>query len=105
MSRGKQRREFTVGDLLAVAAGAGLGLVLGFFAAERVGRVNARRVTSALERWKSRRRSSGEPWTEEEAERLEARVLDAAKPAGPSTPVARRSTQAKPRTIGGMMFQ
>jgi hypothetical protein len=76
VARGKERSEFTVGDLLTVAVGAGLGLTLGYFAAERVGRLNARRLASALERWKSRRARPLEPWTDAIAERLQARVLD-----------------------------
>ena len=77
MSRRKQRSEWTMGDLLVVAAGAGLGLVLGYFTAERFGRVNTQRVQSALERWKRRHGRPPEEWTEEDGERLEARVLDA----------------------------
>jgi hypothetical protein len=76
VSRRKKGSEFTVGDLLVVAVGAGLGLTLGYFAAERFGRVNTRRVASALERWKARRAKSLEPWTDADTERLEARVLD-----------------------------
>ncbi len=68
---------FTITDLLVVAVGAGLGLVLGYFAAERVGRVNSRRVKQALERWRERRGTADVEWSAEEAERLEARVLDA----------------------------
>jgi len=77
VSRHEHHSPFTVGDLLLLVGGAGLGLVLGYFAAERVGRVNSRRVADALERWKARRRRPGEPWTAVEAERLESRVLDA----------------------------
>lgn len=77
MSRHENRPDLTIGDLLLLAAGAGLGLVAGFFAAERVGRVNTRRVTSAIDRWKERRRADREPWTPELAEQLEHRVLDA----------------------------
>ncbi len=77
MSRKTQRSEWTISDLLVVAAGAGLGLVLGYFAAERVGRVNTRRVQSAIERWKRRHARPAATWTEEDGERLEARVLDA----------------------------
>ena len=76
MSRHRDRSSVTVGDLLLLAGGAGLGLVAGYFAAERIGRVNSRRVAGALERWKARRRRT-EPWTEAEAEQLEGRVLDA----------------------------
>ncbi len=77
MPRREKRAELTIDDLLVVAAGAGLGLILGYFMAERVGRVNARRVGAALERWTAHRHSARAPWTDDEAERLEARVLDA----------------------------
>jgi hypothetical protein len=77
VSRHEHRSSFTVGDLLLLATGAGLGLVVGYFAAERVGRVNSRRVVGALERWKGRHRRTEEPWTDAQAERLESRVLDA----------------------------
>ena len=76
MSRHRDHSSVTAGDLLLLAGGAGLGLIAGYFLAERVGRVNSRRVTGAIERWKARRHRD-EPWTEEEAERLEGRVLDA----------------------------
>jgi len=75
VSRHEHRSPITVGDLFLLATGAGLGLVVGYFAAERVGRVNSRRVAGALERWRARRRD--EPWSDDEAERLESRVLDA----------------------------
>ncbi len=77
MSRKTQRSEWTISDLLVVAVGAGLGLALGYFAAERVGRVNTKRVQSAIERWKRRHGRPPESWTEEDGERLEAPVLDA----------------------------
>jgi osmotically-inducible protein OsmY len=62
---------------LAAAAGAVLGLALGFLAAEGVGRVNSRRVKLAVARWRARRRPRREVWSAEDAERLEACVLDA----------------------------
>ena len=81
VSRHHPRSSLTVSDLLLLMTGAGLGLVAGYFAAERVGRVNARRVAGALERWSARVRrpasAGGGPWTDEDAERLESRVLDA----------------------------
>ena len=77
MSRETRRSEWTISDLLVVAVGAGLGLALGYFAAERVGRVNAKRVQSAIRRWKQRHPRSAAAWSEEDGERLEARVLDA----------------------------
>jgi hypothetical protein len=77
VSRDSNRSAWTIGDLAVVAVGAGLGLVLGYFTAERVGRVNSRRVASALERWRQRHPRQPEAWTDEDGERLEARVLDA----------------------------
>jgi BON domain len=77
LPRRAHRPDVTIADLLLLAAGAGLGLVVGYFAAERVGRVNTRRVTSAIDRWKERRRPADVPWTAEEAAHLEHRVLDA----------------------------
>ncbi len=62
---------------MLLAAGAGVGLLLGYVAGERVGRVNSRRVRRALGRWRERHGHRDEPWTEEEAEQLERRVLDA----------------------------
>ena len=47
MSRDGRGSDWTISDLLVVAVGAGLGLALGYFAAERVGRVNSQRVHSA----------------------------------------------------------
>ena len=76
MSRHEHRSSLSVGDLLLLATSAGLGLVAGYFAAERIGRVNSQRVAGALERWKARHRGD-EPWSEEGAERLERHVLDA----------------------------
>ena len=62
-------------DLLASVAGAVLGLAVGFIAAGSIGRVNAHRVKDAVRRWRNRPR--GGIWTDDAAERLEARVLDA----------------------------
>jgi len=77
VSRHDHRSTFTVGDLLLLAGGAGFGLLLGYLAAERIGRVNTRRVADALERWKTRHHRPDEPWRDAKAERLESRVLDA----------------------------
>ena len=77
MSHETKRSEWTISDLLVVAVGAGLGLALGYFAAERVGRVNTKRVQSAIQRWKQRSGRPSASWSEEDGERLEARVLDA----------------------------
>ena len=62
-------------DVLAGVAGAVLGLAAGFVLAGSVGRVNAHRIKNAVRRWRGRPRTV--VWTAEEAERLEARVLDA----------------------------
>jgi len=63
-------------DLLAGLAGAVLGLTVGYVLAGSVGRVNAHRIKNAYRRWRNRP-AHPTVWTEEEAERLEARVLDA----------------------------
>jgi hypothetical protein len=76
VSRHRHRSPVTLGDLLLLAGGAGLGLAVGYFAAERIGRVNSRRVADALERWTARRHRD-EAWTDDAAERLQGRVLDA----------------------------
>jgi BON domain-containing protein len=62
------------GDVLAGVAGGVLGLAVGFLIAGSVGRVNAHRIKGAVRRWRGRPRAV---WSDEEAERLEARVLDA----------------------------
>jgi len=62
-------------DLLAGLAGAVLGLAVGYVLGGSVGRVNAHRVKDAVRRWRDRPRRT--VWTADEAERLEARVLDA----------------------------
>ena len=64
-------------DLLAGLAGAVLGLTVGYVLAGSVGRVNAHRIKNAYRRWRDRPPAHPSVWTEEEAERLQARVLDA----------------------------
>ena len=67
---------FDVTALVPPAAGAVLGVAMGYLAGGSVGRVNARRLSGAVSRLRAR--DSGEVvWTDEAAERLEARVLDA----------------------------
>lgn len=63
-------------DLLAGLAGAVLGLTIGYVLAGSVGRVNAHRIKDAYRRWRNRP-ARPSVWTAEEAEKLEARVLDA----------------------------
>lgn len=76
MRRSERDTRFDATDVLAAVAGGVFGLAIGFVAGSNVGRVNARRITGAFKRWKDGRPSS-RVWTLEEAERLEARVLDA----------------------------
>lgn len=68
-------RGFEVADLVAAAAGAMLGVALGFVAAGSVGRINRARITNVVNRFTDRR-GPGRRWSEEDAERLEARVID-----------------------------
>ncbi len=68
------RDRFTAGDLFAAVGGAMLGLAVGFVAGASVGRVNKRRLERAVGRLRA---GSPKVWTAEDAERLEARVLDA----------------------------
>ena len=69
-------RTIDATDLLAAAAGAAIGLAIGFIAGGSVGRVNSHRIKNAVRRWGKKQ---GQPavWTHELAEHLEARVLDA----------------------------
>lgn len=76
MRRRVRRQKFDVSAFVAAAAGAVLGVAMGYLAGGSVGRVNARRISGAVSRLRTR--ESGEVvWTDEAAERLEARVLDA----------------------------
>lgn len=75
MTRSNDRR-FSAADLLAVLAGATLGAAAGFVAASFIGRINTRRLRSAVDRWRGRMRDP-RLWTREAADMLEARVLDA----------------------------
>ena len=65
-------------DLLAVAAGMGLGVLAGYVLGGQMGRVTAHRVKRALKR-RRRRRGALRPgdWTDDDAGSLEARAVDA----------------------------
>ncbi|MFI5281217.1 MAG: BON domain-containing protein [Gemmatimonadales bacterium] len=76
MKRTEHERDFAASDLLAAVAGGVFGLGLGYIIGSSVGRVNSRRIGRAVQRWQDRR-GTHVVWTDEEAERLEARVLDA----------------------------
>jgi hypothetical protein len=72
--RTPRESHFEFADLVTAAAGVALGAAVGFIAGGSVGRVNSRRLKTAVQRWKDRRDTV---WTQEAAERLEVRVLDA----------------------------
>ena len=76
MRRTDREAGFEIADVLALASGVALGLAFGFLAGESVGRVNSRRIALAMRQWRERRKRP-RVWTAEDAERLEARVLDA----------------------------
>jgi len=72
----KPERTIDATDLLAGAAGAAIGLAIGFIAGGSVGRVNSHRIKHAVQRWQQQT-GRKRVWTHDLAERLEARVLDA----------------------------
>ena len=76
MKRSQREREFSASDLMAAVAGGLFGVTIGYLLGSSVGRVNSRRIGGAVRRWRDRH-SAPAVWTEEEAERLEVRVLDA----------------------------
>ena len=76
MKRTEHERDFAASDLLAAVAGGVFGLGIGYIIGSSVGRVNSRRIGRAVQRWQDRHGTRA-VWTDEEAERLEARVLDA----------------------------
>jgi hypothetical protein len=98
MSR-RKGGQFDLGDALAVLAGAAMGVALGYAAGETVGRVDRERLSRIWARWRegSTRRRSAAPWTEEDAERLEAAVLDALKR---DVVLARRAIRVKVLGMG-----
>ncbi len=75
MSRTSTGKRISVADLVAAAAGTVVGLAIGFVAAGRIGRINKERLRQAMGRL-GERRGPGRRWTEQDAERLEASVLD-----------------------------
>jgi hypothetical protein len=74
--RSDRDRGFDAKDALAALAGGVVGLAVGFVAGSSLGRVNSRRIKSAVSRLRGRQ-AVPKVWNDEEAERLEARVLDA----------------------------
>lgn len=75
MSRNSTGRRFDFADLVAAAAGTAIGIAAGYIAAGSVGRINHSRLKRAVGRLTGGR--GPKRWTEDEAERLEARVIDA----------------------------
>jgi hypothetical protein len=71
-----RRRGFAPGDVLAALAGGTFGVGIGYLLGNAIGRVNSRRIGGAIQRLRGSR-SAPRVWTDEEAERLEWRVLDA----------------------------
>jgi hypothetical protein len=76
VKRTEHERDFAASDLLAAVAGGVFGLGVGYVIGGSVGRVNRRRIGRAVQRWQERH-GVNVVWTDDEAERLEARVLDA----------------------------
>ena len=75
MSLFRKSRTIEAADILAAAAGSILGLAVGYIAAGSVGRVNRARLKRAMGALTSKA-DVPKRWTDDEAERLEARVLD-----------------------------
>lgn len=78
MTRRRKRASFGLADVIAIAGSGLLGAAVGFVVSEELGRVNSARIKRAY----GRIGKDGTPadpgrWTAEDAERLEARVLDA----------------------------
>jgi len=78
VKRRQPRHRIGLADLVAIAGSAILGAAIGFVLSEELGRVNSARLRRAYGRLGSRDPGSDPShWTAEDAERLEARVLDA----------------------------
>lgn len=95
----RTRTSFEVADALAVLSGAALGVALGYVAGEAVGRVDRQRLAGLLAGWREdrARRRAARVWTEDDAERLEAAVLDALKR---DVVLARRAIRVKVLGMG-----
>lgn len=76
MGRSSRKQGIEAADLVACAAGTVLGIALGYVAAGSVGRINRARLGRAVARLSGGGGEKPKQWTEDEAERLEARVLD-----------------------------
>jgi hypothetical protein len=76
--RRAERDRVTTSDLLVLAAGVVFGAVAGYVVGGQLGRVTAHRVKRALKR-RRRRRGALRPgdWTDDDAESLVARTVDA----------------------------
>lgn len=85
-----------VTDLLSALAGGVVGLAVGYVLAGNVGRVNAHRIKGAFRRWRDRPVLPS-VWTEEEGEKLQARVLDAL---GADVVLARRAIRVSVLGMG-----
>ena len=78
MKRIRAESDRSALDLLVVALGAALGVAVGYVVGGSIGRMTAHRVKRALKR-RRRRRGALRPgdWTDDNAETLEARAVDA----------------------------
>ena len=96
MSLFKKRRTIEPADIIAAAAGSLIGIAIGYIAAGSVGRINRGRLKRAVGALTTRA-DAPKRWTEEEAERLEARVLDAL---GQDVVLARRAIRVSVLGMG-----
>ena len=76
-----RRDKPSLSDIFTIVGGALIGAALGFVLSEELGRVNSARIRRAAKRLRGKesaaRAARPGRWTAEDAERLEARVLDA----------------------------
>ena len=96
MSLFRKSRTIEVADVIAAAAGSLIGVAIGYIAAGSVGRINRKRLKRAVGAL-TNRSDAPKRWTEEEAERLEAKVLDAL---GQDVVLARRAIRVSVLGMG-----
>lgn len=78
MKRRLKQASVGLGDIVAIVGSAIMGAAVGFVVSEELGRVNSARIKRAYGRIGVKEDPSDPGhWTAEDAERLEARVLDA----------------------------
>jgi hypothetical protein len=92
----RKNRTIEAADVIAAAAGSLIGIAIGYIAAGSVGRVNRKRLKRAMGAF-TIRTETPKRWTEDEAERLEAKVLDAL---GQDVVLARRAIRVSVLGMG-----